>query len=109
MILTLVALLTALSHVPVGVPQAAPQPAPSRTAARTVDPLALQVALDRAGFSPGALDGRIGPSTRKALEAYRAANEGGEPPVAEPTTRYRLTEPDVAGPFEPDIPPDLVE
>ena len=70
--------------------------------------LAIQVALDRAGFSPGALDGQIGPSTKKALTAYREAH-GGEPPATEPVTTYRITEADVAGPFEPEIPSDLVE
>ena len=70
--------------------------------------LAIQVALDRAGFSPGALDGRPGSNTKKALEAYRKAN-GGEPPAMEALTRYQLTEADVAGPYEPEIPADLVE
>jgi lipoprotein-anchoring transpeptidase ErfK/SrfK len=70
--------------------------------------LAVQVALDKAGFSPGALDGSLGRNTKKALDAYRQAN-GSEPPATEPLTRYRVTEQDAAGPFEPDIPSDLVE
>jgi lipoprotein-anchoring transpeptidase ErfK/SrfK len=86
----------------------APQPATAQRLAKGLDGLALQVALDRAGFSPGALDGKAGSNTRKALEAYREAN-GGDPPKSEPVTRYRLTEQDIAGPYEPEIPSDLVE
>lgn len=70
--------------------------------------LALQVALDREGFSPGALDGKSGGNTKKALEAYRAAR-GGDPAPVDAVTRYRLTDQDVAGPFETEIPTDLVE
>lgn len=33
----------------------------------------LQVALDRALFSPGVIDGRVGPKTRSALREYQAA------------------------------------
>ena len=74
------------------------QPAP--------DGLGMQVALDRAGFSPGAIDGSIGPSTKKALEAYRKAN-GGDPQPVEPVTVYAITDADAAGPFEPRIPSEL--
>ena len=70
--------------------------------------LATQVALDRAGFSPGVLDGAMGSNTKKALEAYRKAN-GAEPPATEPLMAYRISEVDVAGPFEKNIPDDLVE
>ncbi len=34
--------------------------------------LAVQVALDRAGFSPGEIDGRGGPKTRLALSHFRS-------------------------------------
>ena len=84
---------------------AAPTPAPALNPALTAG-LAVQVSLDRAGFSPGVLDGRPGGNTKKALEAYRKAH-GGEPPPVEPTSKYRITDADAAGPFEPNIPAEL--
>ena len=86
-----------------------PAPAPAAPVLdRKSAALPVQVALDRAGFSPGAHDGQSGANTKKALEAYRKAH-GGEPPPIEPLTRYRITDGDAAGPFEPQIPADLVE
>jgi lipoprotein-anchoring transpeptidase ErfK/SrfK len=90
------------------VPAAPGKQKPETPATQPHDGLAVQVALDRAGFSPGILDGRIGGQTKKALEAYRKGN-GTEPPAMEPVTTYRITEADVAGPFEKEIPKDLVE
>ena len=75
----------------------------------TLDVIALQVALDRAGFSCGAIDGRNGSNTKKARDAYRA-REGREiEGVTDALVEYRITDADVAGPFVPAIPKDLVE
>lgn len=87
--------------------QGATPAAPTQPAKGTRgDGLALQVALDRAGFSPGAIDGQAGSSTKKALEAHRKQN-GGDPQVGEVTTQYQITAEDAAGPFEPTIPKEL--
>jgi lipoprotein-anchoring transpeptidase ErfK/SrfK len=81
----------------------------ARPGAQTDAMFALQVALDRAGFSCGAIDGRAGKNTDRALEAFRKQRGQDPEPVAEPTTRYHIAEDDVAGPFQQTIPADLVE
>jgi lipoprotein-anchoring transpeptidase ErfK/SrfK len=99
-------------------PKTSAQPkAPGPTAAKdkaaaaektAADTLRTQVMLDRAGFSPGPIDGRVGSSTKKALEAFQKQAGDAAPQTIEPTTRYRITAEDTAGPFV-DIPKDLVE
>ena len=69
---------------------------------------AIQVALDRAGFSSGVVDGRMGMNTRRAIDAYRQRH-GAEPsPFPDPLLEYRITAEDEAGPFVSEIPTDLV-
>jgi lipoprotein-anchoring transpeptidase ErfK/SrfK len=83
------------------------QPTPSRSDRQAT--LAIQVALDRAGFSPGVIDGRMGSNTRRAADAYRQRH-GAEPsPFPDPLLEYRITAEDEAGPFVNEIPTDLLE
>lgn len=122
---------------PLGQQEASIEPAPSavepavpNTGGRTVvepglgigareDVAALQVLLDRAGASPGVIDGRFGSNVDKALAAYRQitgtnlrstdavaiqaalAESGGDAFAS-----YTLTPEDVAGPYVASIPED---
>src|SRR3954462_4277671 len=48
-------------------------PGPDRGAAVISETLAVQVMLDRAGFSPGEIDAQHGSNLKRALAAYQAA------------------------------------
>ena len=83
--------------------------AASISAAPSLPALALQVALDRAGFSPGQIDGRNGRFTSRARDAYIEAKRASIEPSATPLTQYMITEADAVGPFVEQIPSDMEE
>lgn len=110
-VVALVSMQDPASPAPPQAPPAAAQiaPVPPVQPPAVPEALAIQVMLDRAGFSPGAIDGTMGRNTRKALEAYNKQHGDQGTPMTEAVTRYRITPEDAAGPFAADIPSDLVE
>ncbi|WP_407521804.1 L,D-transpeptidase family protein [Methylobacterium oryzisoli] len=101
-----------------------PDEKPARSSKRP-DPLLVkaQVLLDRARFSPGAIDGRDGENLRGALKAFAQAKglkasgrldgklwEALAATNADPAlTTYTLTEADLRGPFADKIPDKMEE
>jgi lipoprotein-anchoring transpeptidase ErfK/SrfK len=119
-ILSLLAGTAGLAQTPVRRSDTA-RPVP--TSGTSDETLTVQVMLDRAGFSPGEIDGRPGANLKRAISAFQRAKGLGESGQIDEETRRQLTEAtgnqptlieyvvreaDVAGPFTPNIPEDLV-
>lgn len=84
------------------------------TTSDTPDMLPAQVLLDRAGFSPGEIDGCGGPNTKRAIEAFERENnttlaETLGAATAPPTMTYTITAEDAATPTVSSIPDDMME
>jgi lipoprotein-anchoring transpeptidase ErfK/SrfK len=75
--------------------------------------LRMQVRLDRAGFSPGEIDGKMGSNVKRALAQWRKAKGQADDAALDQDTAptlvtYTLTEQDVAGPYVK-VPEDMME
>nr|WP_223215791.1 L,D-transpeptidase [Rhizobium herbae] len=94
-------------------------PAARITKKSSAEITALQVFLDREGFSPGVIDGKSGSNVTKAIEAWQqATGETLDPNNTDdimerlrfsgglPITTYTITAADAAGPYVAAIPED---
>lgn len=98
------------------------QPKSAQSAKSAELDLQLQVLLDRAGFSPGEIDGAGGQNTRKAQAAFEAARKlapaaaGNDALLkalgvgtVETLISYTITAEDTSGPFIETLPEDMAE
>ena len=88
----------------------------------TISPVTIkaQILLDRARFSPGEIDGKLGENTKKALRAYADANDLASTTELTPDlwqklaadtapalTQYTISDEDLRGPFLAKMPAKL--
>jgi lipoprotein-anchoring transpeptidase ErfK/SrfK len=115
-VFSIACLAVAAAHVfAAGGPRARQTAAPLAAVSDISPVLGLQVRLDRAGFSPGEIDGVSGANTRRALRAFGRARQidpadpaavaaAANVDAAAVLTEYVITASDAAGPFVPAIP-----
>ncbi len=95
---------------------AANRPVPSAGSGAPTE-LEMQILLDRAGFSSGEIDGKVGKNSREALAAFQAARgiapgarsrkallKALDAGAVQPIVPYTITAEDAAGPFLKTIP-----
>jgi hypothetical protein len=83
--------------------------------------LKIQIELDQKGYSPGEIDATLGQNTKKAISVFQKFHSLKPTGLPDPETLkdllddtpvvmyYIVDEDDVAGPFTPKIPRDLLE
>ena len=90
-------------------PPAGQKPAPAASQKPAIAAaLDTQVRLDRAGFSPGEIDGVDGRNTTQALAAMKKAGRTLDAEPLDIVVPYVIANEDVAGPFTEKIPADMM-